>query len=64
LNAAPVLRLPPPEDRMRQLPPPWIRTLRTGGALALVSTVLALVFGLYSRPDFMLQMANQLWSCF
>jgi hypothetical protein len=49
---------------MRQLPPPWIRTLRTGGALALVSTVLALVFGLYSRPDFMLQMANQLWSCF
>ena len=49
---------------MRQLPPPWIRKLRTGGAFALVATLLALVFGLYSRPDFMLQMANQLWSCF
>lgn len=64
MNAATGLRLPPPEGPMRQLPPPWIRKLRTGGAFALVATLLALVFGLYSRPDFMLQMANQLWSCF
>ena len=49
---------------MRHLPPPWVRKLRMGGALTLAATVLALVFGLYGRPDFMLQMANQLWSCF
>ena len=22
------------------------------------------VFGMYGRPDFLLQMANQLWACF
>ncbi len=49
---------------MRHLPPLWVRKLRVGLALALAATVLALVFGLYARPDFMLQMANQLWSCF
>jgi hypothetical protein len=27
-------------------------------------TVLASVFLLYTRPDFMLQMANQVWTCF
>lgn len=26
--------------------------------------VLAAVFLLYTQPDFMVQMANQLWSCF
>lgn len=31
-------------------------------ALAL-ATLLA-VFGLYTRPEFMLRMANQVWSCF
>jgi hypothetical protein len=38
--------------------------LASGLAMALAATVLVLVFGLYSRPDFMLQMANELWSCF
>ena len=42
----------------------WRSRLAFGLAMALAATVLALVFGLYSRPDFMLQMANQLWSCF
>ncbi|MEO7106305.1 MAG: hypothetical protein ABIZ09_08035 [Rhodoferax sp.] len=32
------------------------------GAIALVA--LASVFTLYTRPDFMVQMANQVWSCF
>ena len=32
------------------------------GALAV--GVLAGVFLLYTQPDFMVQMANQLWSCF
>ena len=26
--------------------------------------VLGTVFVLYTRPDFMVQMANQVWSCF
>ncbi len=35
-------------------------------AAAKVGALLALlgVFLLYTRPDFMLQMANQLWACF
>ena len=49
---------------MRHTPALWVRKLRASLALALAATVLALVFGLYARPDFMLQMANQLWSCF
>jgi len=49
---------------MSTLHRPWTRRLVTGFALALAATVLVLVFGLYARPDFMLQMANELWSCF
>lgn len=26
--------------------------------------VLALVFALYTRPDFVMNMANQVWGCF
>lgn len=33
-------------------------------ALALAMTLLAVVFGLYARPDFMVQLANQMWACF
>ena len=33
-----------------------------GGLLAAV--VLAAVFMMYTQPDFMVQMANQLWACF
>jgi hypothetical protein len=40
------------------------RRLATAAALVLSAVVLGLVFGLYSRPDFMVQMANQLWACF
>ena len=29
-----------------------------------VVVALAAVFMLYTRPDFMVDMANQLWSCF
>ncbi|MFZ3129423.1 MAG: hypothetical protein WA136_15550 [Rhodoferax sp.] len=32
------------------------------GALALA--VLAGVFSLYTQPDFLVQLANQLWACF
>ena len=31
------------------------------GLAALIA--LATVFALYTRPDFMVQMANQVWSC-
>jgi hypothetical protein len=31
---------------------------------ALALTVLLAVFWLYLQPEFMLQMANQLWACF
>ncbi len=61
---APGFRLWLPERLMRHSPPLWVRKLRVSVALTLAAAVLALVFALYARPDFMLQMANQLWSCF
>ena len=33
-------------------------------AAALALGVLAGVFALYTRPDFLVQLANQLWACF
>ncbi|MGQ0711433.1 MAG: hypothetical protein ACT4NV_17005 [Rhodoferax sp.] len=43
---------------MKPVPlPPWIWRV-------LAAAVLALTFGLYTRGDFMLDLANQLWSCF
>jgi len=39
-----------------------LRLRLVSGALAIV--VLGAVFLLYTQPDFMVQMANQLWSCF
>lgn len=38
----------------------WPNWVGAGLALALLLTV----FSLYTRPDFLLTMANQLWSCF
>ena len=32
--------------------------------VAVASAVLAGVFLMYSQPDFMVQMANQMWACF
>lgn len=29
-----------------------------------LAAVLALVFAMYARPDFVLTMANQVWGCF
>ncbi len=37
--------------------PPWLWR-------ALAGAVLALTFGLYTRPDFMVDLAQQVWSCF
>jgi len=39
-----------------------IRRRLAAGVLA--AGVLAGVFLMYTQPDFMVQMANQLWSCF
>jgi hypothetical protein len=40
-------------------------TLRKRVAMAgLVAVALAGVFVMYTRPDFMVQMANQVWACF
>jgi hypothetical protein len=36
---------------------PWLRS-------ALAVAVLTGVFFLYTQPDFMMQMANQVWACF
>jgi hypothetical protein len=33
-------------------------------AIALAMTLLGLAFGLYARPDFFVQLANQMWACF
>lgn len=30
----------------------------------LVALVLLLVFAMYTQPEFMMQMANQVWGCF
>lgn len=38
----------------------WPRLLAWG----LIAWVLSAVFMLYARPDFWVDMANQLWSCF
>jgi hypothetical protein len=49
---------------MLHLPQPSARTLKIGLALLLVVAALALTFGLYTRPDFLVQLSNQLWACF
>lgn len=38
-------------------------SLRIAGASAVLVVLLA-VFMLYTRPDFLVQMANQIWACF
>jgi hypothetical protein len=43
---------------------PWTRKLAIGLAMVLAGAVLVWVFRLYSRADFLLQLTNQLWSCF
>jgi len=40
------------------------RRWRRAAAGALVALVLAGVFMLYTRPDFMLRMADHVWACF
>ncbi len=51
----------------RARPRRWLRRRRRGwiwaGRLAAVG-VLLLVFGAYRQPDMLMQMAQQLWSCF
>ena len=37
---------------------------RRAGAGVLVALVLAGVFMLYTRPEFMLRMADHVWACF
>ena len=49
-------------------PRPWTsrsteRVLRLMGWTAAVA-VLALIFTLYTRPDFMVGLADKLWACF
>ena len=46
---------------------PWAPSARGAarwGVALVVLIVLAAVFGLYGRPDFLVQLANQLWTCF
>ncbi len=45
---------------MKKRHQPW---LRIAGAVAVLSVLLA-VFGLYTRPEFMRGLADQIWSCF
>jgi hypothetical protein len=44
----------------RRLHPLAIKALVFGAVLC----VLLAVFSLYTRPDFMLTLANEVWSCF
>ena len=43
-----------------QRPAPW----RRWAVRALVLAALLLVFALYSNPDFMVLLADQMWACF
>ena len=47
-------------DTPRLRPQTWLRV----GGWILFTLVLLLVFFLYTRSDFLVNMANQLWSCF
>lgn len=40
------------------------RRAATAAAVAAVALVLAGVFALYTRPEFMLRMADHVWACF
>ncbi|MES2424694.1 MAG: hypothetical protein V4562_09705 [Pseudomonadota bacterium] len=51
--------LPPPPTR-----PSRIKPLHWGLAGAAGAAALLGVFWLYTRPDFMVSMANQVWACF
>lgn len=39
-------------------------TLPRIGLALLAAAALLVVFALYTRPDFLLQLADQLWACF
>jgi hypothetical protein len=49
-----------PRRKVREAMKPMSKVL---GYIA-VATVLALVFAMYARPDFVMTMANQVWGCF
>lgn len=50
----------PPAAPQHQRPPAW----RHWAVGALVLVALLLVFALYSDPDFMVMLADQMWACF
>ena len=41
-----------------------MKHLRTPLIWAAISMALLAVFWLYQRPDFLVQMSNQIWACF
>ncbi|MCT9809280.1 hypothetical protein N0K08_01405 [Acidovorax sp. Be4] len=43
---------------------PLRQRILTGLGYALAALVLLAVFGLYTDPDFMILMADQIWACF
>lgn len=45
---------------MKHLHPRLTQALRYGGMVA----VLLAVFALYTRPDFLVTLSNQIWACF
>lgn len=50
----------PPSPQRADSPPAWLRVL--GWAVAVAA--LAAVFLLYTRADLVVDLANQLWTCF
>ena len=42
----------------------WVNRIGRGLIWVGVATLLAAVFALYARGDFLLTLANQLWACF
>ncbi len=57
------LDTPPPPTRAEDSPARWTPGQR-GLFYALAALVLALVFALYTQPDMMVTVAEQLWACF
>lgn len=50
----------PPASTAHELGPAWLRWLLRALALA----ALALVFGMYLQPAFMVRLGDFIWSCF
>ncbi len=48
---------------MPRLPSPWLRAAAYSAVYSAIAAALLAVFALYTRSDFLLTLANQIWAC-